>query len=169
MSPRRILIVDDEPDMLQLLKRSLEPDLGCSVLTTTSAREAVKRIAEEPLDLVLADIKMPEMDGLELLEVIKRHRPELTVVMMTGHGSIDTAVTSMKNGAHDFITKPFDHETLVVRLEKALERSELVSENDRLIRECRSEDVSKTWRAPVSPCSGYTKRSAWWPATTLPS
>jgi DNA-binding NtrC family response regulator len=61
--------------------------------------------------------------------------------MMTGHGSIDTAVTSMKNGAHDFITKPFDHETLVVRLEKALERSDLVNENDRLIRECRSEDV----------------------------
>lgn len=127
-----ILIVDDEPDMLQLLKRSLEPDLNCRVEIASSAKSALQVISQGQPDLVLADIKMPEMDGLELLDLIKRSRPETTVVMMTGHGSIETAVEAMKNGAYDFITKPFDHEALLLRLEKALERSSLLQENLRL-------------------------------------
>jgi len=136
-----ILIVDDEKDMLQLLKRSLEPDLRCRIETTSSGRSALQRLARDRFDLVLADIKMPEMDGLELLELIKRDNPELTVVMMTAHGNIDYAVQSIRRGAYDFITKPFDHETLVVRLEKALERSRLVRENQRLQEECRGNEV----------------------------
>ena len=132
MSVPSILIVDDEPDMLQLLKRSLEPDLNCRVEIASSAKSALHRISRGHPDLVLADIKMPEMDGLELLDLIKRSWPEMTVVMMTGHGSIETAVEAMKNGAYDFITKPFDHDALVLRLEKALERSTLLKENIRL-------------------------------------
>ncbi len=132
MTPPQILIVDDEPDMLELLRRSLTPDLNCRLSTAASAKAALQLLSEQSFDLALIDIKMPEMDGLELLELIKRKWPDLTVVMMTAYGTIETAVYAMKQGAYDFITKPFDHETLLVRLEKALERSTLLAENRRL-------------------------------------
>ncbi len=141
MNKCTILIVDDEPDMLRLLKRSLEPDLHCRVETESSPKQALQRVAAENFDLVLADIKMPEMDGLEMLGLIKKNRPDLTVLMMTGHGTIETAVEAMKHGAYDFITKPFDHDALVLRLEKALERSTLIKENMRLKKESSSEHI----------------------------
>jgi len=136
-----ILIVDDEQDMLNLLKRSLTPYLDCHVETASSAEMALKIIEKKLFDLVLADIKMPGMSGLEFLEIIKRKRPDMTVVMMTAYGHVEMAVKAMKYGAYDFITKPFEHETLVVRLEKALERSRLVRENLRLQRECSSDSL----------------------------
>lgn len=141
MTDRSILVVDDEPDMLVLLKRSLEPDLKCRVTTASSGSEVLQHISQSRFELILADIKMPGMDGLELLELIKRDHPEQTVVMMTGHGSIETAVEAMKHGAYDFITKPFDHDALVLRLEKALERSTLIKENLRLKKESRTSHV----------------------------
>jgi len=132
----RVLIVDDEPDMLHLLKRSLEPDLNCRVDTTPSAQTAIRMLSQTAYDLLLADIKMPVMSGLELLEIVKAEHPELTVVMMTAYGHVEMAVEAMKRGAYDFITKPFEHEALIIRLEKALERSALIRENSRLQRVC---------------------------------
>ena len=137
---RTVLIVDDEPDMLQLLKRSLAPELDCAVETAPSGEAALELLTRRPVDLVLADIKMPGMDGLELLDLVKRSHPDLTVVMMTAFGSIETAVEAMKSGAYDFITKPFDHDALVIRLEKALERSRLLRENERLRKVCGQGD-----------------------------
>ena len=136
---RFILVVDDEKDMLQLLKRSLTADLDCMVETASSGERALHWLAEKSFDLVLADIRMPGMDGMELLELIKRQDPDQTVVMMTAFGQVETAVKAMKNGAFDFITKPFDHEALIIRLEKALERSRLLKENQRLQRTCHEE------------------------------
>ncbi len=133
---RSILIVDDEQDMLDLLKRSLEPDLNCRVEAASSGEAALKRLADASFDLVLADIKMPGMDGLELLEIVKRKNPEQTVVMMTAFGQVETAVAAMKSGAYDFITKPFEHDALLLRIEKALERSTLLKENQRLHQAC---------------------------------
>jgi DNA-binding NtrC family response regulator len=135
---RNILVVDDEKDMLLLLKRSLEPDLNCHVTTAPSAEEALKIYNENYFDLVLMDIKMPGMNGLELLEIIKRDSPDQTVIMMTAFGSIDSAVEAMKSGAYDFITKPFDHDALLLRMEKALERNALLKENQRLQKVCQS-------------------------------
>jgi len=135
---RSVLIVDDEPDLLDLLKRSLEPDLDCRVATAPSGTEALKRLSEDSFDLVLADIKMPGMDGMELLEIVKRKNPGQTVVMMTAFGDIDTAVGAMRSGAYDFVTKPFELDALVLRLEKALERSALLRENELLSRTCGS-------------------------------
>ncbi|MFH1982657.1 MAG: sigma-54 dependent transcriptional regulator [Pseudomonadota bacterium] len=132
MTNRTILVVDDEQDMRQLLKRSLEPDLQCRVDTAPGGETALQMIAQNGYDLVLADIKMPGMDGLELLDHIKHLQPDLTVVMMTAYGQVDTAVAAMKSGAYDFITKPFEHDTLLIRLKKALERSDLLRENRRL-------------------------------------
>jgi DNA-binding NtrC family response regulator len=134
---RSILIVDDEQDLLQLLKRILEPDLSCRVKTASNGDAALKYLGADAFDLVLADIKMPGMNGLELLEYIKKDTPDLTVVMMTAHGDIEMAVQAMKSGAYDFITKPFDHDALLLRLEKALERSRLLKENLRLQRVCQ--------------------------------
>jgi DNA-binding NtrC family response regulator len=127
----RILIVDNEPDMLQLLKRSLQPELACDIQTAPSGEAALRVLAVQRIDLVLADIKMPGMDGLELLDLIKRQFPDLTVMMMTAHGHIEMPVEAMKRGAYDFITKPFEHDALVLQLGKALERSRLLRENQR--------------------------------------
>jgi DNA-binding NtrC family response regulator len=138
---RKILIVDDESDMRQLLKRSLEPELNCRIDLASSGKDALEMISQQAFDLILADIKMPEMNGLELLELIKRDYPDLTVVMMTAFGGVEIAVQAMRNGAYDFVTKPFDHETIIVRLEKALERSRLLKENVRLQMACRDRDV----------------------------
>jgi DNA-binding NtrC family response regulator len=137
MPKSSLLIVDDEPDMLQLLKRSLAPDLKCDITTASSGETALEHINRTAFDLVLADIKMSGMDGLALLQLIKRDHPTQTVVMMTAFGQIDLAVEAMRMGAYDFITKPFEHEALVLRLEKALERSRLINENRRLQTRCR--------------------------------
>lgn len=136
-----LLVVDDEKDMLRLLKRSLEPDLGCEVRTALSGEEALEILSEETIDLILLDMKMPGMGGLELLELIRREHPWLTVVMMTAHGCIEIAVQAIKMGAYDFITKPFDHEALVWNLGKALERSRLLRENLKLQRNASRQDA----------------------------
>ncbi len=133
---RSILVVDDEMDMRQLLKRSLEPDLGCEVSTAASGEEGLQMLSKQSFDLVLADIRMQAMDGMELLELIKRANPDQTVVMITGYGGVEMAVEAMKSGAYDFITKPFDHDALLMRLDKALERSRLIKENMRLQEVC---------------------------------
>ena len=124
-----LLIVDDEKDMGRLLKRALEPELGCEVKTADSGEGALAVLEKDPVGLVLLDVKMPGMDGLEVLERIRRDHPWLTVVMMTAHGTIELAVQAIKMGAYDFITKPFDHEALMWHLTKALERSRLLREN----------------------------------------
>ena len=137
-----LLIVDDEPDMLTLLKRSLEPELGCRVDTAATGEMALEMIRENDYDLVLADIKMPGISGLDVLDHAKADRGEdVTVVMMTAYGHIEMAVEAMKRGAYDFITKPFDHDALVIRLEKAFERSRLLKENQRLQHACQATDM----------------------------
>lgn len=130
-----ILIVDDEIDMQKLLKRSMESALDCRAETASSGEMALQMLAKSRFDLVLADIKMPGMSGLELLDLIKKDHPDLTVVMMTAYGEVEMAVEAMQSGAYDFISKPFDHDALIVRLEKAFERSALLRENLRLQKE----------------------------------
>jgi DNA-binding NtrC family response regulator len=115
--------------MLHLLKRSVGADLGCLVVTASSGEEALQVLQHQPVDLVLADIRMPGMGGMELLTHVRQQHPWLTVVMMTAHGRIELAVQAIKAGAYDFITKPFDLETLELTLSKALERSRLLREN----------------------------------------
>lgn len=136
-----LLVVDDEQDLLQLLKRSLEPDLGCEVVTALSGEKAIHMVQDRQIDLVLADIKMPDMDGLELLGRIREEQPWLTVVLMTAYGCIELAVEAIKAGAYDFVTKPFDHDSLVLTLRKALERSSLLRENLRLQRHVQEESA----------------------------
>jgi len=128
----RILVVDDEKDMAILLKRTLEPELGSIITTAFSAEMALTILSHEQFDLVLCDIRMPGMDGFELLDHVKEHYPGLTMVMITAFGSIDVAVSTIKKGAYDFISKPFDREDIIFRVKKALERSQLLKENQEL-------------------------------------
>lgn len=133
----KLLILDDEEDMLRLLTRSLSPDLDCDIATARNGFEALALLDAEPFDVVLADVRMPGMGGMEFLERVKAKYSWLTTVMMTAYGSIDLAVQAIKNGAYDFITKPFEHESLIHLLRNALERSRLVRENLLLQRRVR--------------------------------
>ncbi|WP_300455391.1 sigma-54 dependent transcriptional regulator [Desulfobacula sp.] len=130
-----ILAVDDEKDMTRLLQRTLEPEINCTVTMAFSAKMALSILEQETFDLVICDIRMPGMDGFELLEQIKATYPDLTVVMLTAFGNIESAVTAIKKGAYDFIPKPFEQDEIIFRIQKALERSLLLKENKRLLKE----------------------------------
>ncbi len=123
-----ILIVDDEPAILNTLTRILE-DEGYQVAVAKSGAEALKVIRAEAPDLVLLDIWMPEMDGLETLKRTREQAPNLLVMMMSGHGSIETAVKAIKLGAYDYIEKPLSLENVTLRIRHALDQRRLEEEN----------------------------------------
>jgi signal transduction histidine kinase len=116
-----ILFVDDEKDICDVLSISLS-DLGYKVYTAQNGQEALRIIQKVNPPIVLTDIRMPVMDGIELLRRIKRQFPETEVVMVTGHGDMDLAIESLKHEATDFIVKPIKDEALEVALKRALEK-----------------------------------------------
>ncbi|MBW2410112.1 MAG: response regulator, partial [Deltaproteobacteria bacterium] len=107
-----VLVVDDELIVRDSLKEILEEE-GYTVGTAESGPQALEKLAENPYHLMLTDIKMPGMDGVEVLQKAKADYPELTVVMMTAYATVETAVEAMKIGALDYLIKPFEHETLI--------------------------------------------------------
>lgn len=128
MNGEKILVVDDEPDMLSTCKKFLER-AGYMVWVAERGANALEAFQKEDHDLVLTDLKMPGMDGMTLLREIKRRRPETVVVMFTGYGTIQDAVTAMKEGAFDFITKPFTPDQLMISVDRAVSRLRLEAEN----------------------------------------
>jgi len=143
-----ILVVDDEADIRELVSGLLE-DEGHAVRVASNSDEALAAIRARKPSLALLDIWMQGggLDGLELLDVIKGLDPDLPVVMISGHGNIETAVTALQRGAYDFIEKPFKSDRLVVVVQRALEASSLKRENRRL-------------RAQVAAPTGFIGRSA---------
>src|SRR5437867_1007373 len=123
-----ILIVDDEPSILNSLSSILE-DEGYQVAVAKAGPEALKLISTDSPDLVLLDIWMPEMDGLDTLKRAREQAPRLLVVMMSGHGSIETAVKAIKLGAYDYIEKPLSLENVTLRVTHALDQYRLEQEN----------------------------------------
>ncbi len=123
----RILVVDDEEIVLKSCLRILGSDF--QVDTATNGPDALRRVEERPYDLVILDIMMPEMDGIEVLQRIKEAHPDIDVVMITGLAEINIAVRAMKLGAFDYLPKPFEPDQLKLVLERALERRRLVQEN----------------------------------------
>lgn len=135
MTTQNILIVDDEIDMLHGLQRLFKMETNCEIFLAQSGLAALEVMYRQPVDVVITDIKMPDMDGIDLLEEVMRIHPWITVVMMTAYGTIELAVESIKKGAYDLIKKPFSNEKLLHLTRKSLERSRLLKENVSLQRE----------------------------------
>ena len=127
-----ILLVDDETDLVRGLARALEISLSVSVLTAENGLEALEILKKEAVALVVSDISMPGMDGVELLKAITAEDPNQTVILMTAYGTVDVAVSAMKAGAWDFIQKPFAPDDLVRLVSRGLERHRLMRENREL-------------------------------------
>ncbi|MGD8396216.1 MAG: sigma-54 dependent transcriptional regulator [Candidatus Eiseniibacteriota bacterium] len=127
-APARILIVDDEPNLRATLRMTLESE-GHRVSEAASGEEAIGRAARGGIDLVLLDVRMPGIDGLETLERLRDRDPELPVVVMSGHGTIETAVQALQLGALDFLEKPLGAERVTVVVANALARDRLEREN----------------------------------------
>jgi DNA-binding NtrC family response regulator len=117
----RILLIDDEPDMLALLRAIIEGQADLAVDATTSPKEAVGWLRQRDYELVVTDLRMPELDGLEVLAAVKQVDEKLPVVVLTAFGTIETAVAAMQHGAFDFMTKPFQKDAILVALRRALE------------------------------------------------
>ncbi len=123
-----VLVVDDEEIVRESLLGWLEKD-GYTVDTAPDGRTALDRIGKEPWAIMLLDLKMPGMDGMQVLEETKKLRPETVVVIMTAYAAVDTAVTAMKIGAYDYLVKPFDPEELSLLITKIVAQQALVQEN----------------------------------------
>jgi len=126
-----VLIVDDEKNYPPILSAVLEEE-GFETLTAGSGREALDILKHSDVDLVLTDMKMPSMNGIDLLEYIKAEDSELPVIMMTAHGTVDKAVEAMQKGAYSYVLKPFDNQRLVLYVDKAIAMYRVVKENRRL-------------------------------------
>src|SRR4030042_51911 len=133
MGAMKILVVDDEPLVRDIVRKGLSRMGGYDVEIAQSGVDAIEKMEKDVFDLVLTDLKMPEMDGLELLKAIKGTRPEVMVILMTAYGSIETAVEAMRMGANDYITKPINFDDLLIHISKAQKESSLLREN-RLLR-----------------------------------
>ncbi len=129
-----ILVVDDEPNYLIILSELLR-DEGFEVFTAPSGREGVGYVMEVDLDLVITDMQMPQMDGLQFLAKIKETNPHLPVIMITAFAEVDKAVAAMQAGAYNYLSKPFSNEELLVNVNKAVEHYSLIQENSRLRKE----------------------------------
>ena len=128
MVRKSILVVDDEESHRMMLRAHLEEE-GFELVDASDGREAVDRVSERFFDLVLMDIRMPKMDGMEALKQIRQISSTIPVVIMTAYGSIDSAVHALKSGAEDYLTKPLDMDELIIKVNKALRYRQLEEEN----------------------------------------
>jgi two-component system NtrC family response regulator len=131
-----ILIVDDEPNYLIVLSELLR-DEGFEVFTAANGREGLQVVRDADLDLVITDMQMPEMDGMQLLREVKELNRELPVLMITAYAQVEKAVAAMQAGAFSYLAKPFSNDELIVTIQKATQHYSLVRENTRLRSEIR--------------------------------
>ena len=141
--PPRVLVVDDEEAVLDIIEEFLTLE-GYRVTPVGSAKAALKQARSEPFDLILTDLKMPDMDGLELITRIKEWKPDAVLVMMTGFGTVETAIDAMKLGAFDYLLKPFKPDDVVRVIERALEKGRLERENVSLRETLNFYELSET-------------------------
>ena len=122
--PTRVLLVDDEKDFVEMLSLRLN-EVGEKIVTAYSGKECLEMLEKKKdIDVVILDIKMPGMDGIETLKEIKKRFPLVEVIMLTGHGSTETAIEGMKLGAFDYLLKPADFNDLMIKLAAARERKD---------------------------------------------
>ena len=136
MEKAKILVVDDEESMCKFMEIMLKKE-GYSVSSSQDAASALKQIKSEDYDLVIADLMMPEMSGIELLSLAKSVNPDLDFIMMTAFASVDSAIEALKKGAFDYITKPFKVDEIKIAVSKSLEQKKIVRENVQLKQELK--------------------------------
>jgi DNA-binding NtrC family response regulator len=132
-----VLVVDDDLRMRQLIEELLRTE-GFIVFSTGDGREALMMLKERAFDIVITDLKMPHVSGLEVLAYAKEINPESLVIMVTAHGTVESAIEAIRKGAYDYIQKPFDPDHLLLLVKRALEHHDLLDENRRLAAEVRS-------------------------------
>jgi response regulator RpfG family c-di-GMP phosphodiesterase len=147
--PPRILVVDDEKVIREILADFLSME-GFWVRTAEDGGAALVELSRGRYDLVLSDLKMPNMGGLELLEAIRKHTPNVVTIIMTGFGTVETAIDAMKRGAYDYILKPFKVEEVVHTIRRGLEKQKLQAENIRLKEALSLYKVSEAIAASLS-------------------
>ena len=147
----RVLIVDDDAASRELLEARLGA-LNCEVAMATDGREALSAISREAPAVVLLDLQMPGMDGMEVLRALRQDRIDVPVIVITAHGSIESAVAAMKEGAYDFILKPFDPKHLEIVVRKALDRENLKREVARL-----TEEVDRRYHLVIGKNAGMNE------------
>ncbi len=128
----KVLIADDEPNLRKVLKDMARRVLRSEAWEAADGQEALELFREIRPDVVLSDIRMPGMDGISLLRAMKKEQPNVPVILITGYPSLEVAIQGMKEGASDFITKPFRLDQLQVILEKALREKRLLEDNEGL-------------------------------------
>ncbi len=141
MKDKQILVVDDEPKMRRVLEIMLQK-MGHRVLAAGNGREALTIYQGSTVDLVITDLRMPEMDGIELLAALRAQESDVPVVVITAHGTIETAVAAMKHGACDYILRPFDVDVLELAVQRALNGAEMVRQNTFL-----KQELNRGWDA----------------------
>jgi diguanylate cyclase (GGDEF)-like protein len=144
----RILIVDDEPTVRNVLSQVLEDD-GFETTEAANGEEALACLKKEPFSLVITDIMMPGMTGIELLVEIKQLYPDTQVIIITSYASLDTALTALRQGAYDYLFKPFEDLSLIsAATARAIEKVRLISENQKLLEELKgkNEELKKANR-----------------------
>ena len=120
--PYTIIIIDDEPDLLDLLRLILTEKTDYTILTTTEPKQALDWCLEYRADVLISDLRMPQIEGIELLKLLKQQDETIPFIIMTAYGTIESAVEAMRQGAFDYITKPFRKEQILMTLNKALDK-----------------------------------------------
>jgi DNA-binding NtrC family response regulator len=135
----RVLLVDDEEEFVETLAQRLEVR-DFEVATAFNGAEALERLEDREIDVVVLDLQMPGVDGIQVLQEIKKRKPLIEVIMLTGHATVETAIEGMKLGAFDFLTKPTETEDLLEKIARAFGRK---SEQDQRIQEAEIDQIVK--------------------------
>ena len=141
----RVLLVDDEEEFVQALSERLKIR-DYNVTISLTGEDAIEKIKHYNFDVVILDVLMPRMDGIEALKMIKRMKPLIEVIMLTGHATVETAIEGMKLGAHDYLMKPCETEDLVLKINRAYDKK---TEHEERIREAKVKEIISSPRAAL--------------------
>jgi FixJ family two-component response regulator len=129
--PARVLIVEDEPTLVEIIHDILRREIGCTVSSAPNIEEAEKALLDQQVDLVITDVNLPDGNGMSLLPSIQKNHPTASAIIITGAPSVEGAISAIRHGAVDFLPKPFDTQQLIDRIRKALDRQAVVAKEER--------------------------------------
>lgn len=135
--PPQILVVDDEPNLIELVGDVVRGKIDCHVLSAKDVAEAKKIMATTHVEVLVADVHLPDGNGTQLVAALRKHNPQASAIVITGEPSVDRAISAIREGAVDFLPKPFDAEALVTRVNKALEKQSLLAKQQRRLERLR--------------------------------